>query len=664
MPPLHALQSSSLYMPPRTHRHHPDPVMAALRDRPHCQSQTAHHHLSRLHADLPQAVALVLRQVRPTGGMNRRITLLPDTPVSVGRSSRSEAKNLSATGDNALFDCPVISRKHAEIELKINRWASETERITITDTKSMHGTSVNGDKLQCHKPFQLQPGDTIRLGDHISRADSEYTGHPPATACPDTHIGTYDGVTLVVDYIVTASEPQSTTAAKNTHKPGISVPSDSESEFDDVGNDDESVVEETHTSSAHTTPEQKLGGPSKVATVSYPNIIDLEDDDDDDVVETAPPTTTKPVATHTTIPDSYDVSQVDPTPLRDVFFRGLGASTVQPAADESEHEDDVDDEDGSFSKQDQFSDDYLSQQSDDDNSSIAHDDSMHARSLDFEEEGEGDDIDEGPEIMSSKVQPPQKVAPHVGEATTAASTTTRSHYDPVRGFQVYENGNEDNKAPAKSRSYEPTHALSPSFPFMLADSGHSSKWDMGPSGFVTKTLNRENDFRIPYGGGSYPAPYYSPGFPAASPWDEPFALNDSWIDTSAPAALSKPLDLDTTVAPTSDPAEEDENVAGPSFIQSSSNVLGNKRKADDISENDVPTTIDEANKDAQATTVTFNIPTEPAPKKRKIKQSRSNRSFMKTAATEAGKYAAGALVGSVGLVALLVSPLGARLAEC
>lgn len=147
--------------------------MAALRDRPHCQSQTAHHHLARLHADLPQAVALVLRQVRPAGGMNRRITLLPDTPVSVGRSSRSEAKNLSANGDNALFDCPVISRKHAEIELKINRWASETERITITDTKSMHGTSVNGDKLQCHKPFQLQPGDTIRLGDHISRADSE-----------------------------------------------------------------------------------------------------------------------------------------------------------------------------------------------------------------------------------------------------------------------------------------------------------------------------------------------------------------------------------------------------------------------------------------------------------------------------------------------------------
>lgn len=93
---------------------------------------------------------------------------------------------------------------------------------------------------------------------------------------------------------------------------------------------------------------------------------------------------------------------------------------------------------------------------------------MHAQSLNFEEEEEGDDNDEGPEIMSSKFQPSQEVASQVGEATTAASTTTRSHYDPVRGFQVYENGNEDNKAPTKPRSYEPTHALSPSFPFMLS----------------------------------------------------------------------------------------------------------------------------------------------------------------------------------------------------
>ena len=132
-------------------------------------------HSSPTAADIqPEAVTLTLRSTRPTTFQTRNIILRPGEPVNVGRSSRSEAKNLSATPDNALFDCPVISRRHAELELKVNKWTEEKHAVFIKDTGSMHGTSVNGQKLVPTRHFQLKEGDAIRLGESVNRADSEY----------------------------------------------------------------------------------------------------------------------------------------------------------------------------------------------------------------------------------------------------------------------------------------------------------------------------------------------------------------------------------------------------------------------------------------------------------------------------------------------------------
>lgn len=591
-------------------------------------------------------MTLVLRQARPTRGFVRRITLTLNHPVSVGRSSRSESKNLSATVDNALFDCPVISRKHAEIEFTINRWTTDQQRVTITDKRSMHGTSVNGTKLKADMPFQLEVGDTIRLGDHISRADN-----------------TYDGITLEVDHIISsASQSQPPTTVKN--KTGISFPSDDESE-DEYG-DDDSIVEEVH--SAHTTPEN-------AKPTSYPNIIDLDDEDDEDVVETAP--SMKTMFTRHIIPDTFEESQGPhafglqhiPQPAANPFH----SATFQEMAEDigsqqfGEGEDDDDDENDSWSNQDQFS---AGSDSDDDNSSsIAEPVDIE----DFEEDVDDDeDEDDAPEVMSSKRQPSQEIGT-LGEDSYAAPVITRSHYDPVRGFQV--SVNENNKSSSiKPRSYEPTHTFTPACPDMLADSSHSSKWDMGPSGFVSQDLNRQ-PMSFPSGTFSGACP---PTFASHPSWVEPLPnsyTGESWHTVTSPSAAMAPsLSISQTDnAWISADTHVDVDVDAPPVPLLTS---GTKRKANDISEDIVPVTNNQtepqvqSNPDSDAATnvsaanVTVAAPVEPVPKKRKIKQPRTNKSYLKTAATEAGKYAAGALVGSVGLVALLASPLGARLAEC
>jgi hypothetical protein len=110
------------------------------------------------------------------------------------------------------------------------------------------------------------------------------------------------------------------------------------------------------------------------------------------------------------------------------------------------------------------------------------------------------------------------------------------------------------------------------------------------------------------------------------------------------------------------------------FLHESNN--SKKRKAPEISTSDEPVTtaqaptssdaIETANvTDASTNTVaTTAAPTEPQPKKRKIKQAHSQRSMLRTAVIEAGKYTAGAIIGGIGLVTILASPIGEALASC
>lgn len=123
----------------------------------------------------------------------RTVVVRPEEPVNIGRASKSQVKKLEAAPDNALFDCPVISRTHAELKFHYNEWVGSYE-VHLTDTGSMHGTYVNEVKLRNGEAFTLHAGDQIRLGDKVSRgegrsllgcaSDGELTYAPP-----DVHNG-------------------------------------------------------------------------------------------------------------------------------------------------------------------------------------------------------------------------------------------------------------------------------------------------------------------------------------------------------------------------------------------------------------------------------------------------------------------------------------------
>jgi len=63
----------------------------------------------------------------------REITLGSDSDVDIGRASKDTKKNLVADVDNALFDCAVMSRKHALLST-----ATEDGEVSLTFHKRLH----------------------------------------------------------------------------------------------------------------------------------------------------------------------------------------------------------------------------------------------------------------------------------------------------------------------------------------------------------------------------------------------------------------------------------------------------------------------------------------------------------------------------------------------
>jgi hypothetical protein len=678
MPPL-------LYQPFFAHPEHHLYAMAPPTYHPECEYL---HTISpsRAEADIPPpAVTITLRSTRPITNLSRNIILRPDEPVNVGRSSRSEAKNLSATADNALFDCPVISRRHAELELKVNKWTEERHQVYIKDTGSMHGTSVNGQKLQPSRPRQLQVGDTIRLGESVNRADSEYFDESFPAFLPNTIEDNYDGVTLTLAGISTATK-KNTAQVKSSI--GISVPSASESDFDD----DDDVSDggaDLHPSSVHTTPDQAndktaVQTSAKMGS-SVSNVIMLEDDDDDEPIQLSG---RRALAQAIVIPDTYAddthmvadslapardpivsgfCMQFDEAQGSDVEIKGIGAA-IAANADE-ELDDEHDDSEHSWGDQDHTSDDeqdsdeHSDSHEDFDRQSFLSEEFNMADGVDMADEVavEEDEDDEGPEVMSSKRRysnelgtlgdAPKQDMPDAAHETFPA----RPHYDPVRGFQVP--AQTVDKTPA-FRSYDPY--MMPPLPRLFADFGHSNKWDVGPAnddfnlhnfGFVSHSAslldNMNDDTRSGKSGFNSFAPFnyaYAPQ-PAAAPLNT-FSLENSLnVPSNSPAsAFPKPSSGFTELNP-------------------------KKRKAPEISTADEPTTTSQtpASNDEvvrEAATSLLPIIAEPEQKKRKIKQPHAHKSLLRTAVIEAGKYTAGAIIGGIGLVTILASPIGEALASC
>jgi pSer/pThr/pTyr-binding forkhead associated (FHA) protein len=637
---------------------------------------------SQAEADVqPPAVTITLRSTRQVTNTSRNIILRPDEPVNVGRSSRSEAKNLSATADNALFDCPVISRRHAELELKVNKWTEERHQVYIKDTGSMHGTSVNGQKLQSSRPFQLQVGDTIRLGESVNRADSEYFNDQFHCFLTDMTEDNYDGVTLTLDCISTATKKNTTQV--NSSQQGISVPSASESDFDD----DDDVSDggaDLRPSSVHTTPDQthptSVAQPSAKMGSSVSNVIMLEDDEDDEPV----PLFGRRAQAHTiVIPDTFadDTHMVEDSlaPARDPIVTGfcmqydealnsigeiktIGAA-MEASADEAfdhEHED----SEHSWSDEEHISDD----EQDSDEHSDSHEDfdrqSFLSEEFNMADEVavEDDEDDEGPEVMSSKRRlsnelgtlgnEPKHDMPDVACETIPA----RPHYDPVRGFQI--SAPNVDKAPAY-RSYD--SYMMQTLPRVCADLPHSNKWDVGPGpvvddfnlhnfGFISHNAslpldNMNDDTRSGKFGYDYP-PISFGALPSAAASRDIFDLetNPNVPSNSPASAFPKP---------------------GSEFPE----LNMKKRKAPEISTADEPSATSQTpavNDEVAGGDTTHIVPTiaEPDLKKRKIKQPHAHKSLLRTAVIEAGKYTAGAIIGGIGLVTILASPIGEALASC
>ena len=686
-------------------------------------SQWYAHPLSPTAADSqPQAVTITLRSTRPTTFQTRNIILRPDEPVNVGRSSRSEAKNLSATPDNALFDCPVISRRHAELELKVNKWTEEKHTVFIKDTGSMHGTSINGQKLVPTRPFQLKEGDTIRLGESVNRADSKFIhARSCSSSQANTIIDNYDGVTVTLHCISTATK-KNTAQVKSTQQ-GISVPSDSESEFDD-DDDDSDGGADLHPSSVHTTPDQGnvkpgLQQPSAQVGSSRSNFITVEDDDD---VEPYPLYTRSESdypasiggldaadslsvdripAQPAVIPDTYSDEPVTAEPPHAapgsyaILAERVNAMKTAIAAMENARNADKGFDHGSVNSEGDedarshiWGDDHFSDEGQEsDEHSESHED-FDRQSFVSEEFNMSDDVaveddedDEGPEIMSSKRRLSNELGTLGDEPNHALSEPTRDlfiaprpHYDPVRGFQV--------SAPSVDRI--PTHRSYGTFsgnPFhdVFADPGHSNKWDVGPTQIgPAQTLEEQPELHnYSFGSQSYQQqmPMTSGMMPNsfdlthASNFDGTFASfgSNSLGDSSLPPASS--------LYYANPDAERVPDLAksGYVFLHESNSK---KRKAPEISTSDEPVTttqaptssdaIETANvADASTNTVaTTAAPAEPQPKKRKIKQAHSQRSMLRTAVIEAGKYTAGAIIGGIGLVTILASPIGEALASC
>ncbi|EPE08183.1 fha domain protein [Ophiostoma piceae UAMH 11346] len=85
--------------------------------------------------------------------------------IIIGRSSKTISKGLIPAANNGYFDSPVVSREHASIEADLDEGV-----VRVIDAKSLHGTSVNGNRLEAGVPFTLSNGDSLRFGAHVARA--------------------------------------------------------------------------------------------------------------------------------------------------------------------------------------------------------------------------------------------------------------------------------------------------------------------------------------------------------------------------------------------------------------------------------------------------------------------------------------------------------------
>ncbi|KAK5707524.1 hypothetical protein LTR97_000061 [Elasticomyces elasticus] len=473
---------------------------------------------------------------------------------SIGRSSKTSGKGMEADSMNALFDCPVISRKHAELRYHPLDPRGE---MSVIDQDSMHGTYVNTRKLGHGEPYYLRSGDEIQLGDRVTRGAETHTG-----------------LRLIYE-LHDADQQTSTQGRLNASTNTFAVPSASEDEDDD---DNSSVGIAPHfTSSAKTTPEKTamLGSQDKPIDLSQADtrrrsVVNLVDEDDEDDEELFGGRASKPAVTYrkeerTFVKDTYDNGEEDLEALwragskpngsgymhnyskpsaeesdlvnpreiaravaENAMSRGYGGQPSQALGRVSLVDDDSVSEassDSGIVPQVEDEDDL----SDSDASSIAgsityvtKDESSDAASVpsDDEEEEEEEDEDRPEELSSSMRQP----SPELGGPLHVASSSSASQPAPATSTFGYPHSAFAPYVPASQPRYDPVRGLDTNPPVQPSQKSHyeatlakygiqhtyssftgagapaeprTTRWDVPPTGVLpapTKPLDNNTQF--------------------------------------------------------------------------------------------------------------------------------------------------------------------------
>jgi pSer/pThr/pTyr-binding forkhead associated (FHA) protein len=138
----------------------------------HCISLRSTIHVNMADRSFQEDVLVRLDTILPRGdgalaSRNLKLNRQRDV-IIIGRSSKRRT-SLGASTSNACYDCPVMSRSHAELKLDTDK-----KRILLRDIGSLHGTLLNKSRLRNEEPQVLKDGDIITFGMQVERGSERY----------------------------------------------------------------------------------------------------------------------------------------------------------------------------------------------------------------------------------------------------------------------------------------------------------------------------------------------------------------------------------------------------------------------------------------------------------------------------------------------------------
>jgi len=467
---------------------------------------------TQISANVTQAALSVTLTPAQNPSDERTISLNAYNPVLIGRASRSRDKNLQPSATNGLFDCPVVSRYHAELELV--RRGPSLDDVIIRDIGSMHGTKINNKSIEEGAEITLKSGDRIKLGEKVTRGEGKQLHRTPSISIKSTLIpftGEHDGVELTYYKPVSRTTQDSHTLAASqiTGTGTFKVPTFTDDEEDD--SDDRSVgslSDHKHSSSAKTTPEQIT---AKMDSQNMPPTTNFDDDDSYSMSARASApgawrssfsnSQQQPLVqdSHRVIPDTYDDDFSNYAPVSP--GGAIRAEASQVAAD-NYHSDDYDHDDLSDDVDFDREADHLDCHPSDDESDY----SCGGHGYDDEEDdNEGEDepsakvASPAASVQSSRNRPSPPAIITNGSLFPATSLShhfadydtygSQPRYDPVRAAQS--NSHETANTSASQGRFPtfkcapPSAAYSFNHPGAYTDAYNSSRWDVPPPSFGT-----------------------------------------------------------------------------------------------------------------------------------------------------------------------------------